>query len=147
MADKNLQRAKERAQKEAFDHFNSLPDGYEYGDIEGDLISRVITPDCHFFAIIKGKGVVFVGVWHGAELVDIHIKKMPKMLIHLHGTLKRFIELRKKIKGGAIDALIAQIKTISLDHTRQASDNTRHTITLETIRTSAGIFRRVGSFA
>ncbi|MDP3333137.1 MAG: hypothetical protein Q8S55_14340 [Methylococcaceae bacterium] len=57
---------------------------------------------------------------------------------------KSLFLLRKKLKGGAIDALMATIKTFSLNHTKQASDTPPTTITLSTLRTSAAIFRRVG---
>jgi hypothetical protein len=49
------------------------------------------------------------------------------------------------VKGGVIDALAAKLKTFKLETSckKQATD-TPPTITLSTLRTSAGIFRRVG---
>lgn len=55
--------------------------------------------------------------------------------------------LRKKLKGGVIDAITAQIKAFNLDHTKQSSDTPPPTITLTTIRTNAAIFRRAGTLA
>ncbi len=93
---------------------------------------------------IKFKRVFFAEFKRRGRVVKItYSYEAGLALADLYERVTRLIGL-KKLKGGAIDALRATIKAFSLDHTKQATDTPPTTITLETLRTSAGIFRRVG---